>query len=57
VITAGPDPEKNEYIESVTLNGKPLKSLAISQEEISKGAHLDFRLSSKPNEKWSEDKK
>ena len=52
VITAGPDPEKNEYIESVTLNGKPLKSLSITQEQISNGAHLDFVLSSKPNPKW-----
>ena len=52
VITAGPDPEKNEYIESVTLNGKPLKNLSITQEEISNGAHLDFILSDKPNPKW-----
>jgi putative alpha-1,2-mannosidase len=55
VITAGPDPEKNEYIESVTLNGKPLKSLAICQEAISNGAHLDFKLSSIPNAKWAKD--
>ena len=52
IITAGPDPEKNCYIESVTLNGKQLKSLTISQEAISLGAHLDFKLSSKPNPKW-----
>ena len=52
VITASPEPEKNCYIESVTLNGKPLKSLTITQEQISKGAHLDFKLSSKPNPKW-----
>ncbi len=52
VITAGPDPEKNEYIEAVRLNGKPLKYLTITQDEVSKGAHLDFKLSSKPNPKW-----
>ena len=57
IITAGPDPDKNEYIESVTLNGKPLKSLIISQEDISKGAHLDFKLSSIPNAKWAMDNK
>ena len=52
VITSGPNPEDNEYIESVSLNGKILKSLTIKQDEISKGANLDFKLSSKPNPKW-----
>ena len=52
IITASHEPEKNCYIESVTLNGKPLKSLTITQEQISKGAHLDFKLSSKPNPNW-----
>ena len=52
VITADGDPENNEYIESATLNGKPLKTLSITQEEISNGAKLDFMLSSKPNLKW-----
>ena len=53
IITAGPDPEKNCYIQSVTLNGKPLKSLSITQEEISQGAHLDFILSDQPNPEWN----
>ena len=52
VITAGPVPEKNEYIEAAMLNGKPLKNLTITQDEVSQGAHLDFKLSSKPNPKW-----
>lgn len=52
VINAGADPVNNEYIESVTLNGKPLKNLSITQEEISNGANLNFVLSSKPNMKW-----
>ena len=52
IITAGSDPEKNEFIESVSLNGKQLKSLSISQEEISEGANLNFVLASKPNFKW-----
>ena len=52
VINASGDPENNEYIESVTLNGKPLKNLSITQEEISNGANLNFVLSSKPNMKW-----
>ena len=49
IITAGTEPEKNCYIESVTLNGKTLKSLSVTQDEISTGAHLDFKLSSKQN--------
>ena len=57
VITAGADPEKNEYIESVTLNGKPLKKLTITQEQISKGAVIDFKLSSTPNPKWAKSSK
>jgi len=52
VINAGPDPEKNCYIESATLNGKPLSSLTLTQEEINKGAELNFVLSSQPNFKW-----
>jgi putative alpha-1,2-mannosidase len=54
IITAGPEPEKNGYIQSVTLNGKPLKSLSITQAEISQGAHLDFILSDRPNPNWVE---
>ncbi len=54
IITAGPNPEKNCYIQSVTLNGKPLKSLRITQEEIRQGAHLDFLLSDQPNPAWNE---
>ena len=52
IITAGTEPEKNCYIESVTLNGKPLKSLSITQDEISTGVHLDFKLSSKQNNNY-----
>ena len=52
VITARSDPDKNEFIESVTMNGKPLKSLSITQEDINNGANLNFILSSKPNFKW-----
>lgn len=53
VITAGPDPEKNCYIQSVTLNGKPLTHLSITQNDIRQGAHLDFILSDKPNPAWN----
>ena len=52
VITSGPEPPENCYIESATLNGKPLKNLSITQDQISKGANLDLKLSSKPNPNW-----
>jgi putative alpha-1,2-mannosidase len=52
VITAGADPEKNEYIESATMNGRTLKNLSITQDQISKGAVIDFKLSSNPNPNW-----
>jgi len=54
VITAGPDPGQNPYIESVTLNGHPLTKLAITQEQIRQGAQLNFVLSAKPNPAWTE---
>ena len=57
VITAGPNPDANPYIKSVTLNGRPLKNLAITQKEISAGAHLDFVLSATPNPDWANNPK
>ena len=49
VITASPDPEKNPYIQSATLNGKPLDRLSITQDQINEGAHLDLVLSPQPS--------
>ncbi len=56
VITAGPDPEKNPYIQSVTLNGQRLSKLVITQAQINQGAQLNFLLSDKPNPAWSQAK-
>ena len=53
IITAGPNPEKNPFIQSVTLNGQPLSKLVITQEQIRQGARLNFVLSDKPNPVWS----
>ncbi len=52
VITAGPDPDKNPYIQSVTLNRRPLTKLVITQEQIRQGVSLNFVLSAKPNPEW-----
>ena len=54
VITAGPNPEMNPYIQSVTLNGQPLTRLVITQEQIRRGAQLNFVLSATPNPAWTE---
>ncbi len=53
VITAGPDPGNNPYIQSVTLNGQPLTKLVITQTQICQGAELKFVLSKVPNPAWA----
>ncbi len=37
------------YVQSVSLNGKPLDRLWVSHDEIGHGAHLAFELSTQPN--------
>ncbi|WP_104734806.1 GH92 family glycosyl hydrolase [Hanstruepera ponticola] len=43
---------ENIYIESVVLNGEPLNHSYISHEDIMKGGHLVFNMSSQPTE-WA----
>jgi predicted alpha-1,2-mannosidase len=40
---------ENRYVESATIDGKPLERNWVSHEELMKGATLDFRMSDKPN--------
>lgn len=40
------------YVQSATLNGKPLNRAWITHDEIRNGGVLRFRLGSKPNENW-----
>jgi predicted alpha-1,2-mannosidase len=47
----GEDPRKNEYIQSVTLNGKALDRLWVRHEDIAQGGHLVFTLGATPNTK------
>ncbi len=44
--------KENMYIQSASLNGKPLKRSYITHDEIMKGGTLTFKLSDKPNKKW-----
>ncbi len=40
---------EDQYIQAVTLNGKPLDKLWVRHEELEKGAHLVFTLGPLPN--------
>lgn len=44
--------DKNFYIQSATLNGKPFNQTFIKQEDIVSGGILEFNISDKTNEKW-----
>ena len=52
VIEAENNPAKNKYIQSVTLNGKPLSRTWISHKEITDGGVLKFIMGPEPNYKW-----
>jgi predicted alpha-1,2-mannosidase len=51
-ITAQNNSNENIYIQSATLNGKPLDRCWLSHEEITAGGELGLVLGPKPNEKW-----
>jgi predicted alpha-1,2-mannosidase len=42
----------NKYIQSATLNGKPLKEPFIKHSDIANGSTLVFFMGPKPNKKW-----
>ena len=48
--------DQNCYIQSVTLNGKPLHTAYITYEQIMAGGELVFTMGSKPNKKWFTEK-
>lgn len=48
--------DQNCYIQSVTLNGKPLHTAYITYEQIVAGGELVFTMGSKPNKKWFTEK-
>ena len=51
--------DKNRYIKSVTLNGKPYKKAYITHQDIMNGGELVFQMASSPNKKrlFTEDEK
>lgn len=51
IETENNSPE-NVYIQSASLNGKPLNAPRLSHADIARGGRLVLRLGPKPNEKW-----
>ncbi len=52
VITAKNNSEKNVYIQSATLNGKPLNQPWFSHSDIANGGKLVFQMGPNPNRNW-----
>ena len=44
--------EKNKYIKSVTLNGKPFENAFIEHSDIVKGGVLEFEMAATPSKTW-----
>jgi putative alpha-1,2-mannosidase len=44
--------EKNIYIQSATLNGKPLNRPWFTHSEIANGGKLELEMGSKPTPDW-----
>ncbi len=57
VIVANHDSRKNMYIQSATLNGKPLDRPWITQADIVRGGKLVFIMGPTPNKHWGSAKK
>jgi predicted alpha-1,2-mannosidase len=51
-VVAEGNSAENVYIQSASLNGKPLKRAWLSHEEITKGGSLHLQMGSKPNLEW-----
>ncbi len=51
-IIAKNNSEKNKYIQSARLNGKPYNKTWISHKDIVKGGEIIFKMGPKPNKKW-----
>ncbi len=47
---------KNKYIQSATLNGKPLNEPFIRHADIANGSTLVFVMGAQPNKKWGQGK-
>jgi predicted alpha-1,2-mannosidase len=55
VVEARNNSKENKYIQSATLNGKPLNKPWFDHAEIQKGGTLIFQMGSEPNKAWGSD--
>ncbi|MFY0624651.1 MAG: GH92 family glycosyl hydrolase [Reichenbachiella sp.] len=53
IISAKNVSDKNIYIQSAKLNGKPLNKLWFYHDELVAGGSLELKMGSKPNKKWA----
>ncbi|TXK37667.1 glycoside hydrolase family 92 protein [Pontibacter qinzhouensis] len=53
LVVANQVSDKNIYIQSATLNGKPLNRSFISHKEVVEGGTLIVEMGSQPNKKWA----
>lgn len=51
-ITTKNSGDKNIYIQSVRMNGKPYNRTYITHHDIMKGGNIEFTMGNKPNKKW-----
>lgn len=51
-ISSKNNSEKNVYIQSATLNGKPYNNTFLNFDDLQKGGTLEFNMGSKPNINW-----
>jgi putative alpha-1,2-mannosidase len=51
-ILARDNSEANVYIQSATLNGRPLDRPWFTHQEIANGATLEFQMGPAPNKSW-----
>ena len=51
-ISSKNNSEKNVYIQSATLNGKPYNNTFLNFYDLQKGGTLEFNMGSKPNINW-----
>ena len=54
-IKAHNNSRQNKYIQSATINGKPLTRAWITHKEIIDGAELELQMGPRPNKKWGTD--
>jgi len=52
IIEAQNNSSANKYIQSATLNGKPMTKTWLSQKEITDGGKVVFIMGPEPNKKW-----